>query len=58
MAGREAVLVSRSTRRSAESYQDLADHLGIFLRKAKRRAERVAEIEAARVRLEGDDIPE
>jgi hypothetical protein len=43
---------------SAESYQDLADHLGIFLRKAKRRAERVAEIEAARVRLEGDDIPE
>jgi hypothetical protein len=39
---------------SGESYQDLVDHLTIFMRKAKRRAD----VEAARRRLEGDDIPE
>ena len=39
---------------SGDSYQDLADHLAIFLRKAKRRAE----AEEYRRRIDGDDIPD
>jgi hypothetical protein len=50
----------RATRRLAARIAgpDLADHLAIFMRKAKRRAERVAELEAARARPEGDDVHE
>jgi hypothetical protein len=39
---------------SGDSYQDLAAHLEIFLRKAKRRAE----AEAERRRIDRDDVPE
>lgn len=48
------VTISFPTQLSAESYQDLADHLAIFLRKAKRQSD----IEAERRRIDRDDVPE
>jgi hypothetical protein len=48
------VTISFPTQLSADSYQDLADHLAIFLRKAKRQSE----VEAARRRIDKDDVPE